>query len=345
VRILITGLTPQQCGNGTRHGYRAVVDLYAAALRWAGHTVDHRAWTPGDDLTQYDAAIIGIVPFNSIAARHVYVVCDVIGRARQSGCGLVFMVDDWNFMTLRTSVRSINKDTQRLFTTIKGRTYREWAETPDGRAMIDLVMNAMDTRPWPATLFPAFSWGDHSRFKLHGAAEIPAREIVALDPTVFADPYELVKAVPDERKRSWVMGTLSNQQPWIAKLGLTWDVNYVGAKASKAERSVKESELIQMYAESWGVLSAPYKRILGTGWWRNRFVYAARAGAVLMCDPAEAPQLGPAYQLDHAVEILSNDELTELAVAQADALRAHVWPADQLVSELERVLTGSRDDI
>lgn len=343
MRILITGLTPQQCGNGTRHGYRAVVDLYAAALRWAGHTVDHRAWEPGDDLTQYDAAIIGIVPFNSIAARHVYVVCDVIGRARQSGCGLVFMVDDWNFMTLRTSVRSINKDTQRLFTTIKGRTYREWAETTDGRALIDLVMNAMDTRPWPATLFPAFSWGDHSKFKLHGAAKIPSREIVALDPTVFADPYELVKATPDQRKRSWVMGTLSNQQPWIEKLGLTWDVNYVGAKASKAERSVKESELVQMYAESWGVLSAPYKRILGTGWWRNRFVYAARAGAVMLCDPDEVPF--DAYLVDTAVESWPTTALNQLATDQADALRQHVWPADQLVSELERVLTGSRDDL
>lgn len=337
MRVLVTGLSPMQCSRGNRLKYSSVLDLYVACLRWAGHEVDHREWTPGDDLSRYDVALVGHIPWNSINARHVYTVCDVIGRAHENGVGLVFMVDDWQFRGVYQSVKSLNKDSNRLFTSVKGRTNREWAEFGPGRPMVDAVLDAMATRPWPTTLVPAFEWGDHSLLQPEG---IPAREIKYLDPTVFQE-YTCFRAPADERHRTWVLGTLSNQLSWVEKLGLGWPVDYYGTKPSKAEKQLKEPELVQIVAESWGNLCPRYPHA-GGGWWRCRYVYSAAARSIMLAEPKEVAPLGDAYlQTPEKIEAMTNDQLSELAEAQADALRSHTWSADRLATELEDALRGA----
>lgn len=334
MRVLVTGLSPMQCNRGNRLKYSSVLDLYVKCLEWAGHEVDHREWTVGDDLTKYDVALIGHIPWNSINARHVYTVCDVIGRARESGMALVFMVDDWQFRGIYQSVKSLNKDSNRLFTSVKGRTSREWAEFGPGRPMVDAVLNAMATRPWPLTLVPAFEWGDHALLKPDG---IPAREIRYMDPTIFQQ-YECDRAPADERKRTWVLGTLSDQRSWVEKLDLSWDVDYYGTKPSKAEQQLKESELVQVIAKSWGNLCPRYPHA-GGGWWRCRYVYSAAARSIMFADHDEVRGLGDPYLVKPSeVEGMTNTQLTELADAQADALRTHTWSANRLIIELENAL-------
>ena len=326
-----------QCNRGNRLGYQAAVNIYADALRWAGHTVDHREWTPGDDLSVYDVAIVGQIPWNSINARHVYTVCDVIGRARISGTGLVFAVDDWQFRQIHQSIRSLNKDSGRLFTSVKGRTHREWAETGEGRQMVDVVLNAMANNPWPTTLLPAYEWGDRSLLKPEG---IPTRELVYVDPTPF-QRYTFDKVTPEDRTHQWVLGTLTDQRVWIEKLGLGWEVDYFGTAPSKASQRLKEPLLVQRVAESWGNLCPPYPHS-GGGWWRGRFTYSAATRSILLADPKEVTALGDPYLVPAGkIEEMTTQELTELAEAQADALRTHAWPAEKLVEELERVLRAA----
>jgi SAM-dependent methyltransferase len=339
LRVLVTGLSPMQCNRGNRLKYSSVIDLYVACLRWAGHEVDHREWTPGEDLSVYDVAIVGQIPWNSINARHVYTVCDVIGRARASGTGLVFAIDDWQFRQIHQSVRSLNKNSDRLFTSVKGRTNREWAEG-EGRPMVDAVLNAMATRPWPTTLVPAFEWGDHQLLKPDG---IPSSKIVYMDPTVFQQ-YACDRATPDERVSRWVLGTLSNQLPWVEKLGIEWPVEYFGTAPSKAKQRLKEGDLVQVIAQSWGNLCPPYPHS-GGGWWRCRYVYSAKARSIMLADPKEVKALGDPYlQPAHVIENMSTEQLTELAEAQADALRVHSWSADRLADELEQVLRTAHAD-
>lgn len=337
MKILMTGLSPLHCNKGNRLQYSSVPQLYAECLRWAGHEVDHREWEVGEDLTKYDVAMIAHIPWNSINARHVYTVCDVIGRAKQSGVGLVFMVDDWQFRGIHQSVKSLNKDSNRLFTSVKGRTNREWAEFGPGREMVDFVLNAMAEYPWPTTLVPAFEWGDHTLLKPEG---IPAREVRYLDPTVF-QRYDADRAPAEDRKRTWVLGTLSDQRTWIEKLGLSWDVDYYGTKPSKAEQHVKEPELVQIVAKSWGNLCPRYPHA-GGGWWRTRYIYSAVARSIMLADPQEVAPLGEPYLMPaDKIEAMSNDQLTDLAEAQAEALRSHTWDANRLATELESVLTAA----
>lgn len=337
MRILMTGLSPLHCNKGNRLQYSSVPQLYTECLRWAGHEVDHREWTVGEDLTKYDVAMIAHIPWNSINARHVYTICDVIGRAKQSGVGLVFMVDDWQFRGIHQSVKSLNKDSNRLFTSVKGRTNREWAEFGPGRQMVDFVLNAMAEHTWPTTLVPAFEWGDHALLRPEG---IPAREVRYMDPTVFQH-YSCERAKPEDRLRKWVLGTLSDQREWVEKLDLKWDVDYYGTKPSKAEKKLKEAELVQVIAGSWGNLCPRYPHA-GGGWWRCRYIYSAVARSIMIADPKEVAPLGDPYLVPaDKIEAMTNDQLTELAEAQAEALRTHTWSADRLATELEDVLTAA----
>src|SRR4051812_8851082 len=100
MRVLMTGMSPPQCGRPTQTGYEHVSDLWAKALRAGGAEVHHRRVDPNEDLTEYDVALIGLVPPNSIAGRYMYTAFDVIARARASGCGLLFYVDDWRFYAI-----------------------------------------------------------------------------------------------------------------------------------------------------------------------------------------------------------------------------------------------------
>jgi 2-polyprenyl-3-methyl-5-hydroxy-6-metoxy-1,4-benzoquinol methylase len=338
VRILITGTSPMQCGRTNRYQYGSVLDLYARALREAGHEVVHRVWIPGDDLAPYDVALVGLVPWNSIAARHVYTVCDVIYRARENDVGLVFAVDDWGFPKIHGAARSLVKDVRkRLFTTIKGRTDREWAEGP-GLQMIEACVAALATRPWPTTLVPAFPWGAHDKL-----GSIPAKELVFIDPTaVQVDDYLPHVEDVHSRRREWMLGTLSDQRAWYGALDLTWPVTYVGSKPSRAETVIKEPELIRQLSGMWGSLCPPQPHA-GGGWWRCRYVYSALTGAVLLADEAEVEALGGPYLLSPPdVEGSTDRELERLGQDQAERLFEASWTREHLTQVLHQTLDGAR---
>jgi hypothetical protein len=120
-----------------------------------------------------------------------------------------------------------------------------------------------------------------------------------------------------------------------------WNLHVIGGGLTKRDRSsvMPEAEVVQEYARCWGVLSPPYAKLLGSGWWRNRFVYAAATRTVFWGDPREAPQLGGAYELPLGkIETLGIWELDSLADYQADSLRGRCWTGEQLHHEARRML-------
>lgn len=316
--VYATGCTKQQRGGGTTLGYEPVSDLFVKALTGLGHTVDHSRQPAGSDLSGYDLMLIGLVPFFSIASNNLYPTLDAINQAKVLGIPIIFYFDDWNFpqfvANLKTHIRYGEKQLLKDF--FKSRADYAWASEPTHAKMCLTVMeNLTDPSYWPPVFIPAFSWGEHKRL---GDLLPWANDISYVDVSTFAKEYPTEPCIP--RRREWVLGTISNQLPWLEKLDPTWNVNHLGNKTSRAPQAIPEADLVQLYRESWGVLSPPYKRILGTGWWRNRFVYAARTSSILLCDSAEAPQLGSSYIIDvNEVERSTVGELQALADLQRDA--------------------------
>jgi 2-polyprenyl-3-methyl-5-hydroxy-6-metoxy-1,4-benzoquinol methylase len=342
MKILVTGMTPTQSGRPGRFQWLIVPALFTEALRLAGHEVEHRATVPDEDLTSYDVILVGLVPPGSIAARHVYVVMDVIARARASGCGLLFYVDDWQYDKILSGCKNKHKQKHGLYNSIQGRTFRDWAETDQGRERVALSMEALATRPWPTTIGVAYPWGDHAQLP-----DTPARETVFVDPSSLAwdkinamierDPVE-----PYERQRRWILASLSRHHDWVNQQGFSWPVELIGPKHTGATYTLKEHEIVQLVRQSWGALVPPYHHA-GSGWWRPRMQYTAVAGAISLVNAEDAARLGSAFQLTRPdVEVLPASQLTDLAWEQRKALVAQTWSKGQLVEALNSIVTKAR---
>jgi len=325
VRVCFSGFTAQHIGNGTKLGYGPVIDLFAAALRDAGVEVEHRRMTPGEDLTQFDCLIMGQTPVNAMTGTYIYGALDAIARARSCSVGLVFMIDDWAVKLLGSGVRTYAKKPERLVKELfEDRPNWQWAN--ENLAHLEQVLYAMRDRPWPPLLVPKFEWGDPSKL----VEPLNSKKFVYVDPSAYATEYPTVIPPDNEKYGAWVLGILSDQRKWTDSLGLGWPVSYIGGKRSKAEKSMKEVDLVQRYAQCWGVLSPPYDHA-GSGWWRNRFVYAARTNTILLGDEAEVSPIGDTYRIKASeVEGLTVPQLRDLANAQREQLESWQWPKEKV---------------
>lgn len=344
MRILVTGFTGQQVGRDTKTKYDPVIAMHIRALRDLGHTVEQREVPPQDDMQGIDLLLVGLCPPLSIAGHYTFLSLHALGRAWSSGIPTALYVDDWRFTQMISQYRTINKNPDRLFEPLpmQGRHSSEWARGIARKgieAVADVIYkatNVPDSAQWPPVWVPKFGWGADGKNAV--GHQLPTSRLVHLDPTVYAYPYP-IDQVPDEaRGRRWVMGILSDQVKWRDELNINWGVLHYGNTASKAASAIPENELVSSYGRTWGVLCPRYPKLDGTGWWRNRYVYSARARCVLLADPRECPQLGTPYTgVLPNIELVENAsiaQLRNLAEAQADALRAGCWQRDQLLQAL-----------
>lgn len=334
MRVLMTGMSPPQCGRPTQTGYEHVSDLWAKALLAGGAEVHHRRVEPNEDLTGYDVALIGLVPPNSIAARYMYTAFDVIARAKASGCGLLFYVDDWRFYAVPHGVRVVaNNPVRRLKESaiFDKLWHRDWALSDEGWPVICRILETLRDNRWPTTLVPQFTWGDDELMP-----ELPTQRQVHLDPSVFARQYDIPLSLEENRRRAWVLGTFSDQRDWQDSLGLTWETDYIGTRRSKAERRLKEPELVKLYGQAWGVLAAPYGHS-GSGWWRNRFVYSATGQSVLYSDEREVKGLPGYWKPAAEIEAMDAGQLFEHAIRQKYLMRNSYAPAEAVAAEMIRL--------
>lgn len=351
LRLLVTGFTSQQIGNGTRLGYGPVVDLYVNALRDAGCYVEHRKLEPGESLKDWDCLIVGQAPLHALGSTYAYAPLEAIGRARAEGCGLMFYLDDWQIPNLMSGIRTVCKVPARLVKGIrkeKGnddpstffyKKDREWAVTKLDDIMV--VCNAMKDRPWPRTLVPKFAWGDPTTL----VKPLNSKEFVYVDVSPYALDYPTVIPPDNQRYGQWVLGILSDQREWTDSLGLNWPIKYIGSKKAKAPEPMKEVDLVQLYADNWGVLSPPYQHA-GSGWWRNRFVYSARTRSIMLADPKEVSCIGDAYTLPvSTIESSGIGGLREIADAQREQLLKWEWSKEQCQEILLDAVKRSIEEI
>lgn len=336
MKILLTGMTPQQCGAGTQLGYEPVADLFVKALRHAGHDVTQAPfhYFNGAQITDWDAIVVGVVPPLSIAGKYVNNALLAIAAAEKHGVPLTLFVDDWRFPRFVTNLGTCSRLPHHLTKEFfDHRPGWSWSQDPANQARLVAVVNRLRDETWPPIIIPAYGWGDHVKL----TSKLPhLGEVTTVDPTAFCRVYDIDRAEPEDRKRGWVCGVVTDRRGWLEKLGNEWPVNYIGSKSSKAETKLKETDLVNLYGGSWGVLSPVYTQVVGTGWWRNRFVYTARAHSIIFCDPREAPRLGAPYSMPIAeIEAASARDLANLADEQREIFDAWTPSVDTVASQLQ----------
>lgn len=339
MRVLAAGVTRLECGYKPQLKYLSNAELLVEALQRGGHEVEFRDPVIGEPLDGFDVALIGMAPFLSTTSDRLFLALDVIERAAREGCRLAMYVDDWNFTRLTSQLQTVVKyDGKHLVRPFfASRKAFEWG--CERRELMTAVCRGLHEKTWPVTVIPAFTWGNHE--KLVEKLDVASVEFV--DPSAVAElRYQPLHADPSERTRQWVLGVLQNERTWLEKQGTTWPVNYLGGRASKADGKLPERELIQLYAESWGVLSPPHTRVVDTGWWRYRFIGASVAGAVMVADKREVADLGEPYQLTVAeVEAASQGRLEAMAADQRAALLARQPSLEDVVNQMTRAVEAA----
>jgi hypothetical protein len=313
--ILISGFTNQHIGKNTRLKYDPVAQLFARTIEKAGYTIEHRAVEPEEDLTKFDLIFMGVSSLSSITAGYSYGALWAIGEAKKHNLPMLFFIDDWKMHGIQgNAVGLLNKPETITKDFFKGRHHYDWAVEN-----VDLVKAGLEVlaTDWFDVVMPLYKNGDHDLFK----PKMPeGTNIIAIDPTDFYTDYGIPHTLAVDKKDQWVFGILSDQQKWLEKLDLGWPLAHRGSKASKAEAGgMPESELVQMYADSWGVLSCPYWHA-GSGWLRIRHDHAALTGSILVSQSKELSFISPAYDVTvKEVEAMSLEEKMETANAQARA--------------------------
>lgn len=231
------------------------------------------------------------------------------------------------------------------------RFYEEKGYAPDEmnskvemyRPQLERLIDAMATGTrWAAGMVPVcpmYRWGDHEIAQ--GLLPEGSMELIPLDPSEIA--YDVVKAwresddhadVPQEfKKREWLLSALVAHDGWLKKQKFEWPVWNTGSrnmikKMGTGERVFSEVDVVQRYAERWGVLSPPYREHAGCGWWRSRFIYAAATGSVLVAHPTEVGVLGYPYSVTaEEAEGMTDAGLQHVASTQAEVM-AEYAPLD-----------------
>lgn len=352
MKALVTGFTASMTTGRSNVGFESLSDMLVRGLNTEGHTAVRqpmRVPTNSADLDGIDVLFMGVAPFNALGSRYIYGALDAVMLAGERGIPMVFYISDWQTHLLKTSVKSMLKVPDRFIKPLmKHRTDYEWAVENVDRMVV--AMDAFMNRPWPRTLVPTHPWRvlDHQLVK-----DIPTREVIHIDPTVFTtQTWEIKKYASDEeRQREWVLATLGDYTQWRDGQGFQWPVRtFGGATFAGGEKGVKirvkrkkEWEINENYAEVWGGLVPPY-RLSGSGWWRTRYDFILRHGGIVFGDPKEMTPMGEAFTYPlHQLEAMSAGELDQVRAWQNSTF--HFEPAEQVVDTLVKAARDSWTEI
>lgn len=189
---------------------------------------------------------------------------------------------------------------------------------------------------------PMYSWGNRGLVRKRFPAKFPPIEPLDPSSTIYPLIAPHTALPPEEKKREWLLGALMPHDDWVDKKEWTWPIQFMGAKklvrSRGGERVKTESDVIDRYNSVWGMLSPPYPHA-GSGWWRSRFMYAAKVGSILVCDKGEGDPLGDAYRYRHSqIEAMPTEDLAAVAAAQAAALRPYMPSPETFYSHVSKIV-------
>jgi hypothetical protein len=298
-------------------------------LREMGHDVDFRKVTVGEELPYiYDYAFCGVSPLSSIVSGNVpethYVMDTMTGRYS-------IFADDWSFYQYGSSVRRALDQWDKYL------KYKKFPYMPNileaTKDSLELLISLCLTANAP-TLCPLYPWGDH---------EIPMEnnynsEVVAYDPSPWVKFPPLPPKPLSERRKQWVMAALSDTSRWVNKQNFTLPIEYVGHKKLSNGRVLTQDQTVQLFSESYGVLSCGYP-ISGSGWWRVRFLDAAWVESLVYADPLDSAVMGEAFQHPlNELENLTDKEYVEIVNQQSDWLLRNTATKEAVFETFEKLM-------
>jgi len=323
MKILCTGFT-QRAVNSVKLRYDYVTSalILPAALQMLNHQVEHRAVTPGEDLSSYDLAVITVGPPKSLTARYLPGSAWAYHKCKR----VLLAADDWSIEVAKANAESTVRCWDRFWPWYNDKG--KWNETD--RELTLTMVKQLIAGADHKMLTPMFWWGDHT---ILAKKTFPAT-FFAWDPTPLVKLPSSTTIIPKTRIRQWVLASLQGEP----KLGsLTWPVLKVGNKRD-GQAYIPEVEVLDLYRANWGVLCPPYKSA-GSGWWRARYHWSASSRCVLWSHAIDRQYMGEMYQHNaQEYEGLSDEELAKMGQAQHDWFFANTASLQTTLNVLREVV-------
>jgi hypothetical protein len=334
----MTGMTARQCKKMDNYLFD-MFDIFKRYGEALGHTMDWRKVELGEDLSQYDMAIVAVGPIHSLSARlHGLQTMYVMS---QLPCSIYF--DDWQVYATVTGFRYIDKKFDYFINKKVGgqnffvKSAEEFKKHEEQIRDVAQKFTAGDHRGHKL-VFPLFNWGNiENVLKL-----IPIKhetKILQFDPSpeLLHQGYAFEKPITTEKSRSWFLPTLLDHSAWTKKQNLSWPVEWIGNK-KKTGIKVNEREVFNLAERHWGYLSPSYHHD-GCGWYRTRFIYSALNDCILLTGKKDQMVLGNAYQISSNIENLSEESLKEIAIYQRNTLMSYVKDTEFLKEQVCSILS------
>jgi hypothetical protein len=324
VRVLLTGFSSQQCGGSPIMKYVTVSSMIRDALRDEGHEVDNRKYQWDDDPTAYDAVLIGLVPPLSINGRLVYSGLKAIHDCLDRRVPMLFFVDDPNYYQSKSQYPTVMRVPERLYRQSVYQYRPDYARAIEDKDKITRVVTWMSENLWPTVLLPAYEWGDHDAMP----KMTTVRQVYA-DPSAYVPDYKFM--LPVQKERVWIIGGIVNPLEWLGKLNLTWPYEMYGNAKYNTHGKLFEENLVRRFASARGVLCQPRVRTRATGWWRSRYLFAAKTGCILLGEDRDLAPLGDSYTRVTPAEVEQMDDigLDQLAAEQGKIILDQLWTRER----------------
>lgn len=345
MNILVTAMNPAALRVETsRWKVKNAVGAYVRALMDLGHNVAWRAVSTDEDVSdgRYDVVIANVVPPLSLVAVHATPVLKAMTDANRAGIPVIMTIDDWNTDNVTRRVQRQGENPGLVL----GKEFHskkpgyDWAMA-DPQRYVNMCFEFAETSF--TTLVCAFEFGTEEGLK-RLTSKLPGRA-VRLDPTPYIE-HEYKPGSDDARARMWVMSSLACHNEWLSQFDWEWPGEYFLTTNPKhpspfnVTPPVKQHELLAHYGDVWGVVMPAYKRLMNSGWWRDRWFSAPRSGAVLFCDPSD---LGKLSRENFArplreVQSMTNEQLRVHSNAQREEIESFIWSKSELTRQISAVL-------
>lgn len=327
MKILLSGMMKVQARHPRPGFFGSGIVALNEALKKAGHSVDWRKIEYGEKLDQYKLLILGLGAIGDFSNQFLY---QIIAASRYDN--VLYLIDDWRANKALSGIRDNELFRDFLLKNGTGKHVNRDMIVKDQKKLEKLREEMF--RRKTNLLGSFFEFGDRSII-LEGT---PFTSTTSYDPSSFLYKYRLEKAevdIPENRMKRWIYGSLADHSRWHSKLGATWPIV---AHLRKNGNFLTEPELLQRYATSTGML-APCYQASGSGWWRPRYIHAARTLTSMHGDESEANGFGEGYYRDVAeIEAMSKNQRREFATVQHELVMKAIPSWNHVVEKLNSIV-------
>jgi len=305
MKILISGMMKVQARAPRPGFFGSGIVALNEALTQLKHKVDWRKIEYNEDLRQYDLLILGLGALGDFSNSFLYQII----RASEYD-NVLFLIDDWRANGALRGIRDNDIFREFLFKNATGK-HVDPAIIKKDQKLLEKLREKMFRRK-TNLIGSFFEFGDRKII----LEDTPFKSTFSYDPSSFLYKYRLLKEdiePPSSRIKRWIYGSLGDHHRWEKKLGAEWPIV---CHMRKHGNFLTEPALIREYAKSTGVL-APMYQASGSGWWRPRYIHAARVRTPMHGDESECSGFGKDYywSVGH-IEGMSKKQRREFAELQ-----------------------------